>query len=290
MSMSAIPHPFVVHRIRLREELELSFVDEGEGPHTLLLVHGLGSSKASWYKLITRLRSHFRVLALDLPGYGESSKGDFSGSMDFFAGILREFIYRMALQRVVAVGHSMGGQIVLALALQHGSLLQRMVLLAPAGFETFTEVEGLWIRNLYRPALLRAVPFSRTEKNIIMNFHHFPEDAQFMIDQRRELEEDSAAFSQYCQTISRCVEGMIVSPVFDRLEKISLPSLTIFGLEDAFIPNRMLHPRQSVQKVAEAGHRQLLQDQLCLLKGCGHMLQWECSEKVAARIRAFLEV
>lgn len=289
MGMSFAPHPFVVHRIRLPEELELAFVDEGEGPHTLLLVHGLGSSKASWYKLIARLRSHYRVLAVDLPGYGESSKGDFPGSMDFYAGILREFIYRMALQRVVAVGHSMGGQIVLTLALQRASLLQRLVLLAPAGFETFNEVEGIWIQNIYRPALLRAVPFSRTEKNIKMNFHRFPEDAQFMIDHRRALEEDSPAFSQYCRTVSRSVAGMLNEPVFDSLQEIRLPVLTLFGLEDAFIPNRMLHPRQSVRQVAEAGRRQLPYNQLSLLAGCGHMLQWECSGEVASQIVRFLE-
>lgn len=286
--MSVTPHPFVVHRIRLQEELELAFVDEGEGARTLLLVHGLGSSKAAWYKLIGQLRSDFRVLAIDLPGYGESSKGNLSGSMKFFAGVLREFIYRMALQRVIAVGHSMGGQIVLTLALQHASLLQRLVLLAPAGFEAFTEVEKIWIQNIYRPALLRAVPFSRTEKNIRMNFHHFPQDAQFLIDQRRALEEDPAAFSQYCQIISRSVEGMVGEPVFDRLKEIHLPALTIFGLEDAFIPNRMLHPRQSVRAVAEEGHRQLPGGQLHFLPDCGHMLQWERSGKVSSRIREFL--
>lgn len=282
-------YPYPVRVAHLSNGARMAYIDQGKGPHTLLLVHGLGSYLKGWLKNIEALRHDFRCIAVDLPGYGKSGPHDSPFSMRFFAECLRLLVRHLELRKCWLVGHSMGGQISLTAALQSQEGLEGLILVAPAGFETFTEPEKQWLRNLYAPALLQAMPVDQIRQNFEINFSRFPDDARFMIDDRLRLREQQAAYQAYSRMIPQCVSAMLEEPVFSRLPSITLPTLILFGEADRLIPNKLIHPTLSTRQIAESGARQLPRGHLHLLPDCGHFAQWEGAAEVNKKIREFVE-
>lgn len=286
-SMQDWVYPYDVHKMQIADSLEIAYVDEGQGDETLLLVHGLGSYLKAWTKNIDVLRADYRCIALDLPGYGKSGKGDYAYSMTFFADAIRDFIQKMELDSVTLVGHSMGGQISMHVVLQEVPEIKKLVLVAPAGFETFTEAERQWFNNIYNAAFIKATPVDQIKRNFQVNFHNMPEDAQFMIEDRLYMRE-TIEYDAYCEMIPKCVQGMLQEPVFERLGDIGVPTLILYGANDLLIPNKLLHATQTTAQVAQSGHERIPDSELQMLDGCGHFVQWECAERVNEAIRAFV--
>jgi len=282
-------YPYPTHKVILSDSLTINYIDEGEGSHTLLFIHGLGSNLKAWQKNIDKLRDRYRCIALDLPNYGQSSTGQFSFSMSFFAETIHLFIQKLKLQEVVLVGHSMGGQSAMHFALQYPSSLSHLVLLAPAGFETFTPQQIHWFEQVYTATFVQSTTENQIIKNFQLNFYDMPEDAQFMISDRLELRADRDAYDQYCSMIPKCVLGMLKAPVFDQLKEINVPSLVFFGEEDRLIPNPLLNAKLTTTDVAQKGTAQLPNAELVMVPKAGHFVQWEGANAVHAAIHSFLE-
>jgi pimeloyl-ACP methyl ester carboxylesterase len=178
----------------------------------------------------------------------------------------------------------------MTLALLAPDLASDMILIAPAGFETFTEKDRAFFRQLVTPAAIAATPVDRIRTNFAVNFHQmqFPENAEFMFEDRLLLRADSVAYQAYCQMIPKCVEAMLAAPVFDRLPEIQQRIQVIYGKGDLLIPNKILHPALTVEKVAEAGIKALPSAKLELIESCGHFVQWECAAEVATIIKKYL--
>ena len=281
-------YPYEVHHIALFDSLNIAYVDEGQGPNTLLFIHGLGSNLKAWRKNIDHLVGHYRCIALDLPGYGGSDMGVFPFSMNFFANTIQGFVAAMDLEQVVLVGHSMGGQIALHTALKKDEHIEKLILVAPAGFETFTEKEKSWFKSTYTPSVLEATPESQIVTNFHLNFYAFPNDAQFMIDDRLEMRH-TQEYKHYCQMIPHCVMGMLNEPVFDRLTEITLPTLIVFGEDDKLIPNSFFHPDLTTRGVAQSGQNKIPNSELVLIPSAGHFVQWEQAGRVNEVIWEFLK-
>lgn len=94
---------------------ELSYFDEGEGK-PIVLIHGFAGGKLYWEKIIPDLASSYRVIALDLPGHGESGMGIEKYSIDDMAVTIKELLDHLELDKVTLFGHSLGGYITLAFA------------------------------------------------------------------------------------------------------------------------------------------------------------------------------
>lgn len=280
-------YPYPVKMAPLPGQVSVAYVDEGQGEQTLLFLHGLGSYLKGWRKNIDELRGQFRCIALDFPGYGKSSKGEHPYGMSFFAQTVRDFIAYRGLQNVILIGHSMGGQVAITVAARQAPQVQKLILISPAGFETFSDTERVWIRSLYSPTLLKATPTEQLVRNFEINFHHFPEDARFMISDRMMMK-GTAAYDHYCNLIPACVNSMLDEPVLNMLPTVRIPTLVIFGENDLLIPNKLMHPRLTTVSVAEAGTARLPHARLELLRPCGHFAQWEQAEAVNRSIRSFV--
>ncbi len=95
------------------EGIDVSFSDRGTG-RPIVLLHGYLESKAIWEPLSDILERSFRVVAVDLPGHGCSGVMSDVHTMEFMAGAVKEVIDQLALQKVIMVGHSLGGYVTLA--------------------------------------------------------------------------------------------------------------------------------------------------------------------------------
>jgi pimeloyl-ACP methyl ester carboxylesterase len=138
----------------------LHYLDRGTGP-VVVLVHGLGGNLQNFYRVVDKLSATCRVVAVDRPGSGHSRM--LSGShpgLRSQAAIVARFLDKLGLHRPVLVGHSLGGALSLALALDHPDRVRALVLIStlsevervpPAAFES------LAIRS---PALRRLIAWT----------------------------------------------------------------------------------------------------------------------------------
>ncbi len=110
----------------------LSTVEAGSGP-PLVAIHGLGATKGSFLPTVAALSQRFRVIALDLPGFGDSDK-PIGASYDarFFARAVVGLLDALELDRAHLIGNSLGGRIALEVGLQHPDRVERLALLCPS--------------------------------------------------------------------------------------------------------------------------------------------------------------
>jgi pimeloyl-ACP methyl ester carboxylesterase len=110
------------------------YIDFGgpDGAGTVVLVHGLGGSHLNWDLLAPLLRPHFRVLAIDLPGFGRSEPGGRRASVPANVAVLDRFLAEVAGTPAVLVGNSMGGMISILAAARAPERVSGLVLLDAA--------------------------------------------------------------------------------------------------------------------------------------------------------------
>lgn len=285
-----IEYPFETQHVTLENGTEVAFIEQGKGKRrTLIFVHGLGSYAPAWKKNISELSKKYHCVALDLPGYGKSAKSnDWDYNMSFFAETIRDFVLKQNYGKVVLVGHSMGGQVSMTFALNYPDLLEKLILIAPAGLETFNEQEGTMLRNFTKPEMIAATPKNKVEENLKMNFVNFPEDAQFMLEDRLKMMEETEEFQKYSVAVSKCVAGMLDQPVADKLPGIRKPVLILFGAEDKLIPNPYFHPQLTLDDLLKEARTQMPMVRGQLIEGGGHFVNFEQAKAVNKAIRKFV--
>jgi len=285
-SMRDLDYGMPVQKEILSNNIEIAYVEEGDKGEYILFVHGLASYIPAWKKNIEKLKSNFRCIAIDLPGYGKSSKGNYEVSMDFFADVIADFCRKKNINKVILAGHSMGGQIAITAALKHQDLVSNLILIAPAGFETFNKGEKQWFRDVMTVDGVRLTTIEQIRVNYAYNFYNMPKDAEFMITDRINIRA-TKDFNDYCYHITQGVNAMVDQPVFEFLTKIKQPTLCMFGSLDNLIPNRYLHGGPT-EKVAKAGVEKIPDCKLEMIEGAGHFVMFEKANIVNEKISQFL--
>lgn len=115
-------------RIAYREER--SWAEHGVAQRPLVLIHGLGMSSASFRWLIPHLVDEFHVIALDLPGCGDSDRPVVPMSVAELVDAVAAWATALDLPQADFLGHSLGGQVVSQLAALHPERVRRAVLVA----------------------------------------------------------------------------------------------------------------------------------------------------------------
>lgn len=267
-----IKYPFDTKYIKV-DNCDIAYVDEGSSENVLLFIHGLGSYLKAWSRNIPELKNYFRCIALDLPGYGKSSKQIHSGDVSFYVGIINKFNTKLNLKNVSLVGHSMGGQIALAYAIDYPNQLSQLIVVAPAGFETFNEEEIKYIKKNISPEILFKTSDHQIRLNYQFNFFQMPREAEEMISDRIAIKLDEEFFN-HCTVVSNSLFGLLNAPVFNQLKEIEIRTLILFGKEDLLIPNKSIH-QTSTEEIAKIGASQIKDGKVILLEECGHFLQYE---------------
>lgn len=279
------PYP-LQHQKIFHNSVDVAYVDEGKGDTTILFVHGLGHSLLGWVKNIEYLKQYHRCIAIDLPGNGLSSAGEYPYSMHFFAEAINAFIQEKKLTNVYLAGHSMGGQIALTTALLYPDLFKGLILCAPAGFETFND----WEKSLYKNTMYFVDLVSSEEtslrKAIQNSFYIMPDTAPAFTEQLVDLMKLQDR-GHYRYMIDKCISSMLDEPVYDHFGEIKIPVLILFGERDNMIPNRFIHP-VSTKKLAETTAKLFGHATVHIIPQCGHFLQWEKPQQVNGHIRNFI--
>lgn len=134
------------------------------GGPVFVLVHGIGVSSRMFLPLTLRLAEHGSVHLVDLPGYGFAPDPRVHVGLDDHVEVLAAYVRDVGISPVVLIGHSMGAQVVTAMAERHPELVDRIVLIAPTiepkRRSAARAVGGLLVDSLREPLIVSVIAFT----------------------------------------------------------------------------------------------------------------------------------
>lgn len=272
---------------------EMAYVDmPGSGPDAkaVVFIHGLGSYLKFWRAQLDAFQQQgYRVIAVDLPGYGKSDKpGTFPYTMEAMADAVMELVDSLGLDKPVLAGHSMGGQTSLSFAIRYPEALSGLVLASPAGFEKFSWREKQWFARVMSTEFIKSAPEASIWGSVRQgNFMHWRPELEWLIEERVRLAK-SPEFDAYAYANVRTVRGLSNNDfVRGNLHRVTVPTVIIYGTDDRLIPSPFLHGGET-RGIMEYGAAHIPGAKLVALEGCGHTVQLDCTERFNEEAFAFV--
>lgn len=286
--------PSFESRTATLDGVKIHYLCGGTGP-PLLLVHGLGSSAAvEFYYNLEALAAHHQVLAVDLPGFGQSDKPPLEYTIDLFVKVLRHFLASLKVERTAVMGVSMGGRVALGLALDAPACVERLVLVDALGVGQPRPVLAyrlLLTRGLGEFTLSgTAGALRRMNPNTIRRFWGWylrrPGSVDTILsddrisNHRRLLSTPAyrAAYLSALRSIAgtrRLRDGVVVE---HRLSELRMPTLLVWGRHDHIFP--AAH--------AESARGRISGSRVEIFEGSGHTPQMEEPERFNRLVLDFL--
>lgn len=283
--------PGVQARHGLVEAPRLHYVElNPEGKDPIVFLHGLGSYLKFWrHQLDVFAESGHRVIALDHLGFGKSDKpATYPYDLVSQSEALREVLDALGLEQPILIGHSMGAQMAMTLAIGHPGRMKALVLVSPAGFERFSARDKLWFKQVFSRTLVHAADEASLWDSIrYNNFNRWRDEHEWLIEERARIT-GNADFDAYAYANVRAVQGLLDTEfVRANLGRIAVKTVILYGDQDRLIPNRFMHAAPT-RRVMEFGHAGIEGSELVELEGCGHTAQMDCPEEVNREVFRFL--
>jgi pimeloyl-ACP methyl ester carboxylesterase len=254
------------------------YVRTGSGP-AVVLVHGFGSSLYTWKEVIPALAAAHDVVALDLPGFGESDRPADLSFEDLPRAVLG-LIDRLGIARASLVGNSLGGATAALVAAESPGRVSALVLIDSAGLDRGPSERPRLVRFVMSPAgsMIARLPGKRlvVEASLRQVFH----DAA-LVTPERVSEYLAAARRPGTFPAMRRLGASLRERAFvvrEALPRIVAPTLVLWGDDDRWIP--IAHADRFVAAIPGARKG--------VIPACGHVPQEEKPEEVARLLLEFL--
>ena len=262
----------------------ISTMTMGSGPHVLLL-HGLGGTRASFFETAATLARHYTVHVPDLPGFGSSDKPK-TGAYNarWFAEIMLELMDALGIGRAHLVGNSMGGRIAIEMGLQEPDRVGALALLCPAvafvrrGFHPIVRVLrpefGLLPHRLHRTLVEKQFWSLFGDRDLID-----PEVTDVIVDEFQRIYGSAGARYAF---LSSARNIYLEKPYgrggfYPRLAGLEPPALFVWTTGDKLIPAAFQrHVRDWLPSAEQI-----------VIPSCGHVPQVERPEQTNGMIERF---
>ena len=258
--------------------LQVHYKETGpEGAPALLLLHGFGSSLQAWDDWSVKLEQKYRVIRLDLPGFGltgASPANDYSEEKDL--ATLTHFADKLGLEKFSVMGHSMGGKMAWSLAASQPERVQALVLMAPDGFP---QAKDIGTKPYEVPAVMGLIKYVFPKYLVRKSIEPAFSDADAL---------NNALVNRYFDMLrapgvrgailNRSNQTIYTDPV-PRLKAIKAPTLLIWGEQDQMIPST------NAQSYAHV----LSNSTTVIVPKLGHLLQEEQPDKGLTAVMQFLD-
>jgi len=252
-------------------DFEVAYLEGGHGP-TVLLIHGFGGDKEHWTRFARKLTDRYHVIAIDLPGFGESSRIEgLSYGPKEQAARIEELRAALAIESMHLAGNSMGGMIAGAYAQQYPTRTLSLTLINSGGVRSPEPSElSLELAQGRNPLLVATR--EDMDKLMAFSFHKPPYIPDLVVTQ---LYNKNLPHREWNGRIFKeiAANGTIVE---EALPHIEAPILVLWGDKD-----RVIHvsATQTIQKIKPEAEIKILAD-------CGHA---PMIERVDESAQVFLE-
>lgn len=260
------------------EGVRIHYQEKGVGT-PLVLLHGFTSSTYSWKDVFEPLARDFRVIAVDLKGFGFSGKPDGDYTRRGQAQLVAHFLDHLRIEKAWLMGNSMGGEVALNVALANPQLVAGLVLIDSAGVEVKGGVS-------LAPAYVRIPVVGRALTALALISDKLVREGleKSFYDDAKVTAERVTHYYRPLRTRGGQLAALRtstqwgLSPIEQDLGRVNARTLIIWGAEDALIP-------------LAAGRRMnsLIKDsKLVIIEKCGHVPQEELPERVLGEVTAFI--
>jgi pimeloyl-ACP methyl ester carboxylesterase len=246
----------------------ISLLEAGTGP-PIVALHGLGATKASFLSTVAALAPRFRVIAIDLPGFGNSDKPVGARyDAQWFGSAVVQLLDALELDRAYVIGNSLGGRVALEVGLRAPERVEALALLAPsmawrrkrpwAPALRLVRPELGILPHAPRPVVERIIDRAMPEARNGWAAAGIDEFLRSFLTPRGRAAFYAAARQIYLEE----PEGK--DGFWPRLRGLSVPALFVWGRRDSLVP--LAFARHVTEAVPSAEHLEL---------DCGHVPQME---------------
>jgi len=258
------------------DNLDIRYYEGGpDKAQTVLLVHGFGADKSNWLRFARFLTDRYHVIAVDLPGFGDSSRpANISYDVGTQAERLADFMRKLGIGRFHVVGNSMGGHIAALLASRHPNevlslgLFDNAGVIAPHQSELFQRLS----KGDDNPLVLRSVDdFPALLDFVFVQKPPMPSRLEHYLAER-SLERSAFNNRVFQQLRERYI------PLEPELPKITAPTLLLWGDRDRVLDISSIEVMKPLLKKSS----------VAILRDCGHVPMIERPEETAQLYLDFL--
>lgn len=252
------------------------YYDRGSGV-PIVLVHGMFGDHLDWAPVLEPLAEHFRVISIDLPGFGDSDKSAASYNVEYFVEALQAFFTELDLREVVLVGNSFGGVLCTLYAATHRDRLRALVLVSSAGMREYSADEQALVDQHFSEKNLLALRPEYIEPMFAMNFARLSADrAAYLERQRGKLSRHD--YAAYARVLTECAKLAFAVPVVPLLSRLHLPVLLLWGDSDPVFP----------LELARSGLKEIPEGRLAVIAGASHMPQMDQPPEFVRTVEEFI--
>ncbi len=284
----ARPHWFPRARRTTALGVPTSYLEAGpQDARPVVLLHGLGATNASLLPCLADLARDHRVIAPDLPGFGNSAAPRVAYSFPWFAAWLEDFQRRVDARPAVLLGNSLGGRVALEGGLAHPRSVRALLLLSPS--PAFRRLRALVpaVRLLRREVGRFPLPMSHaaTVRGIRLMFSDPDRLPQPWYDAAADEALRVLRSSAHREAFVACARQIFVEEAYgrrgfwDRLPGLQPPALFLWGERDRLVPASFERHVSNVLPDAQS----------LVMADCGHVPQFEHPAQTMRLVRDFLD-
>lgn len=261
--------------------LTLAYRSSGDGPPVLLL-HGWPTSSYLWRRIIPPIAERNRAIALDLPGFGSSSKPPDGYDFAFFDRMLGGFLEAVGVDEVAIAGHDLGGPVALHWALHRPERVTRVALLNTLVYPEFSPAVIDFVRTLVDPArrdsLTGPAGLAELMRAGVANGSTLSEDV---------IAEVQAPFGTEEARLALAAAGVgLRSSGFKEIARLlpglAVPVRVVYGAQDRLLPD--------IAETVARLRSDLPHAEITELPDCGHFVQEDAPERVGELLATFFAV
>lgn len=272
-------HPDIQSNFIQLENLKLHYLSIGAG-ESILMLHGWPTSSYLWRNVMPELSKNNQVIALDLPGFGQSDKVlEDSFSFNYYDRIIDSFLEKLEISKVHLVVHDLGGPVGLYWATKHPEKIKSLVLLNTLVYPEMSWAVKLFMLMTFMPVVkkwlwsssgivwamrLGVYNKSKLTKDILYNYH-----IPFSNQEKRKV---------LLKTVQRLSPKGFIT-IAQKLQEFNIPVRLIYGENDKILPD--------VAKTMERVKKDLPQAEIFSIAKCGHFLHEDEPERLSELLVEF---
>lgn len=283
MNFSEIPYQHAA-RFLVIDGLRIAYTDSNpsglitldDEPAPVVFVHGVAATLDWFADVSTRVAAARRSVAIDLIGFGKSDKPQLDDAIPFYVELLEKIFKELGVDRVTLVGHSMGGMVAALFALERPQMVDRLVLVAPAGVRPVPPEHRAEILDHWSRARLTSMDEAEWRGWFAAMVHKWTDEMEDVWRLQCELAK-GVRFREWAAAAESAVESVLRHPIGERFRDIAAPTLVVWGAEDRAVPYE--HAEELAAMIPGA--------RLATIGSCGHYPMLERPEAFAQEVTRF---